>query len=279
VHNIEYLIWKRLAKQTKNPLKKAAYHYLAKSLKRFELSLFEKIDGYLPITEVDHSFFKTKFSTLSSQVIPFAINPSAYPIQDHIIDKNEISFFTLSSMNWQPNIEGMTWFLENVWKKITEKHPKHTLILAGKGNKAVFSKKNYKNVQIYDFVENAQQFMNAHDIMIVPLLSGSGMRIKIMEGMALGKPIITTTIGAEGIEITDKENIFIADTPEEMIQIIDFCVDLGGKCNKKKKNARKLIENKYAQEIITKDLVAILNAVNFAYTQTVSSADPDFANL
>ena len=246
VHNIEYLIWERLTKQTKNPIKKIIYNYLSKSLKRFELSLFNKIDGYLPITEVDHLFFKEKFPNLSSQVIPFGINLSDYPIQNHTINENDISFFHLGAMNWQPNREGMLWFLEKVWEKVAD-NPKLTLFLAGKGNKDVFGNKNLKNVHIFDFVENAQQFINAHDIMVVPLLSGSGMRIKIMEGMALGKPIITTTIGAEGIEITDKENIFIADTPEEMAAIINFCANNVKKCEETGKNARKLIEDKYAQ--------------------------------
>jgi len=259
VHNIEYLIWERLSKQEINPAKKMVYRYLASSLKRFELSLFKKIDGYMPITEIDHLFFKEKFPALSSKVIPFAINLSNYPIQDHKIDKKDISFFHLSSMNWQPNIEGMNWFLENVWVKFADKNPHAKLVLAGKGNQKIFGNLNLPNLLVFDFVENAQQFINAHDIMIVPLLSGSGMRIKIMEGLALGKPIITTTIGAEGIEITDKKNIFIADIPEEMTEIMEFCVTNIQKCEEIGKNARKLIENVYAQEKITKKLMAMIN--------------------
>jgi glycosyltransferase involved in cell wall biosynthesis len=258
VHNIEYLIWERLSKQAKNPIKKVGYQYLANSLKRFECSLFKKIDGYMPFTEIDHRFFKTLFPTLSSKVIPFGIDLSAYPYQEHKMDENKLSFFHIGSMNWQPNIEGMNWFLENVWKKVATQYPYLTLALAGKGNEAIFGNSNYKNVQIHDFVESAQQFMNAHDIMVAPLLSGSGMRIKIMEGLALGKPIITTTIGAEGIEITDKENIFIADTPEEMIQAIDFCIHNLKTCEEMGKNARNLIEIKYAQERIAKDLMEMI---------------------
>ncbi|MCL1851400.1 MAG: glycosyltransferase family 4 protein [Bacteroidetes bacterium] len=260
VHNIEYLIWERLTKQTKNPLKKATYCYLAQSLKRFELSLFKQIDGYMPITEVDHNFFKERFPALNSRGLPFAVNLADYPIQNHPINENNISFFHIGGMNWQPNIEGMLWFLENVWEKVTEKHPQITLALAGKGNKAVFENRKFKNVQIFDFVEDAQQFIKAHDIMVVPLLSGSGMRIKIMEGLALGKPIITTTLGAEGIEITDRENIFIADTPEEMIQTIAFCVNHVKQCEETGKNARILIENKYNQEQIAQNLLEILKS-------------------
>jgi glycosyltransferase involved in cell wall biosynthesis len=263
VHNVEYLIWKRLSKQTHNPVKKAAYCYLATSLKRSELSLFSKIDGYMPITEVDHLFFKAKYPNLSGKVIPFCVDLSAYHYCENNIDENEISFFHIGSMNWQPNIEGMNWFLENVWKKVTEKHSTLSLALAGKGNKNFFSNKNYNNLQVFDFVENAQQFMNEHNIMIVPLLSGSGMRIKIMEGLALGKPVITTTIGAEGIEVTHNENIFIADTPEEMIQTIEFCRNNVEKCKEIGKNARKLIEKKYSKEIITKNLKEFLEKIDF----------------
>jgi len=258
VHNIEYLIWKRLRKQTKNPIKKAIYGYLAHSLKRFELSLFKKIDGYLPITEVDHEFFKKQFPNLSSKTIPFCINLSDYQYNEKKIEENQLSLFHIGSMNWQPNIEGMSWFLEEVWNKIADKYPQLSLVLAGKGNKTFFNNKPYKNVQIFDFVENAQEFIQTYDMMIVPLLSGSGMRIKIMEALALGKPVITTTIGAEGINITNGENIFIADTPEEMIQTIDFCTKNVQKCEEIGKNARKLIEKEYTQEEISKDLVEFL---------------------
>jgi len=258
VHNIEHLIWLRLAKQTKNPLKKLAYYELAITLKHFELSLFNKIDGYLPITEVDHIFFKEKYPNLCSKVIPFGIDLSLYPYQEHKINENSISFFHIGSMNWQPNIEGMHWFLTHVWEKISKKYPTVTLVLAGKGNKALFENKTLdSNIRIFDFVENAQQFINAYDIMIVPLLSGSGMRIKIMEGLALGKPVITTTIGAEGIEITDKENIYIANTPEAMMESIEFCINNVKKCEETGKNARKLIENRYNQEMITQDLKTV----------------------
>jgi glycosyltransferase involved in cell wall biosynthesis len=187
------------------------------------------------------------------------INLSSYPIQNHKIDENNLSFFHLGSMNWHPNVEGISWFLENVWEKVAAQYPQIRLALAGKGNQALFGDINMKNVQVFDFVENAQQFMNEYDVMIAPLFSGSGMRIKIMEGMALGKPVITTTIGAEGIEITDRENILIADTPEEMAQIIAFCTNHPNQCEEVGKNARKLIENNYAQERITRDLVAMLN--------------------
>jgi len=260
VHNVEHLIWGRLSKQTKNPLRKIAYCYLAHSLKHFELSLFKKIDGYLPITEVDNNFFKAQFPNLSSKVIPFAIDLSDYPYYERKIDANRISLFHIGSMNWQPNIEGMNWFLENVWEKISRKHPQLYLVLAGKGNNVLFKNKNLNNVQVFDFVENAKKFINAHDIMVVPLLSGSGMRIKIMEGLALGKPVITTPVGTEGIEVTDKENIFIADTPEKMIEIIDFCTKNLQKCEEIGKHARKLIENKYTQEIISRDLMQFLNS-------------------
>jgi glycosyltransferase involved in cell wall biosynthesis len=247
-HNVEYLIWKRLLKQEKNPVKKIVYYYLSNSLKRFELSLFNKIDGYLPLTEVDQKFFTKQFPNLSSQVVPFGIDLSLYPYKPRKINEKKITLFHLGSMNWRPNIEGMNWFLENIWKKIIEKQQTLTLVIAGKGNQTIFADCALENVEIFDFVEDAQQFMNAHDIMIVPLLSGSGMRIKIMEGLALGKPVITTTIGAEGIDITDKENILIADTPEAMMQVIDFCINNIEKCEEIGRNARKLIENEYATQ-------------------------------
>jgi len=261
IHNIEHLIWRRLALQEKNLLKKLFFYSVASSLKRFECSLFKKIDGYIPITEVDNFYFSQQFPTLCGQVIPFGIDIKEYHYEKGELPTEPISFFHIGSMNWQPNKEGICWFLDNIWEKATAKYPNITLVLAGKGNAELFKSRTLKNVKVYDFVEDAQQFIKEHDIMLVPLLSGSGMRIKIMEGMALGKPIITTSIGAEGISVKDKENILIADSPEAMLDLLFFCIEHPEKCEEIGRNARQLIEDRYTQEKISKDLIAFLNTI------------------
>ena len=115
-------------------------------------------------------------------------------------------------MDWTPNIEGLNWFLDEIWPEINRKFPKSHFYLAGRDMPEDFYKRKSPNVHIVGEVEDAKNFINSNSIMIVPLLSGGGIRVKIIEGMALEKAIISTSVGAEGLHISHKKNIWIADT-------------------------------------------------------------------
>ncbi len=139
--------------------------------------------------------------------------------------KNHQSLSFIGSLDWMPNLEGLTWFLENVWQKIIEKHPAITLHIAGRNTPDEWLKKEIPNVIIHGEVEDAREFITAHPIMIVPLLSGSGMRVKILESMALSRVTITTTLGLEGIDAEPDTEVLIADTAEDFVRQISFCME------------------------------------------------------
>ena len=111
-------------------------------------------------------------------------------------------------------------------------------------------------------MESANEFMLDNDIMVVPLLSGSGIRIKIIEGMALGKTIITTSIGAEGLSVENGKNIFIADTPEEFLAVVDKCIKTPDICTIIGENARNYVLLNHNNEIVTRDLIDFYNEIS-----------------
>jgi glycosyltransferase involved in cell wall biosynthesis len=117
------------------------------------------------------------------------------------------------------------------------------------------------NVEVVGEVDDATKFINEKGIMIVPLLSGSGIRIKIIEGMALGKTIISTTIGAEGINYKKGRDILIADTPEEFHKAVSQCINDKDYCSSIGRNARKLIENDHNIKKIIDKLIRFYNKV------------------
>ena len=112
-------------------------------------------------------------------------------------------------MDWKANLDGVKWFLSAVFPLVNQKRKDVMLHLAGRNMPTYFHNLNNENIIIDGEVESAKTFMQKHHIMIVPLLNGSGLRIKILEGMAMGKTIISTTIGASGIHYQDKKNILI----------------------------------------------------------------------
>jgi len=111
-----------------------------------------------------------------------------------------------------------------------------------------------RNVFVEENVPSALDFINSKSIMIVPLKAGSGMRVKIIEGMALGKTIISTSIGAEGIDYKDEDNILIADYPNEFITKLSDCLSDQKYCESIGANARRLIREKYDNKLICGNL-------------------------
>jgi len=252
-HNVEYLIWERLAGYTKNPIKKAYINHLAKKLKRFEISMMNKYNGIAAITKVDADYFEQIGCNIPKEVIPFGVDISKYkPI---VSDLNNISLFHLGSMDWFPNIEGISWFIESCWKNISENYPNVKLCLAGRNMPEQILETKMCNLSTCSRVDDAHDFMSKHTIMIVPLLSGSGVRIKIIEGMALGKTIISTTIGAEGIICENKKNILIANSPEEFFESVKYLMENKNEITRIGENARKNIEENYCIDKTTNKLI------------------------
>jgi glycosyltransferase involved in cell wall biosynthesis len=154
-------------------------------------------------------------------------------------------------MEWHANAEAIDWYIENIHPLIIKNNTDYSLNLAGKGiDIALFE--SIPQVNVTENVNNAYDFVNSNDVCIVPLKSGSGIRLKILEAMAAGKLVITTTIGAQGINYINQKHLLIADTPSEFLSIFkklnNHQIDFQGII----KNARTLIEKQYATKALAK---------------------------
>jgi glycosyltransferase involved in cell wall biosynthesis len=253
-HNVEHLIWDRLIASEKNQVKKAYLSLQNKRLKKLELSILNKADAIVPITAYDGELLQKMGIRSKYFVSPTGIVPDKYRIDPSKLKAN--SLFHLASMDWMPNVEAVNWFLEKVWEPLLKQHAGLHCILAGRFMPEPFMQLNGGNLEVIAAVDNNIDFYNQHEIMLVPLQSGSGMRIKIIEGLALGKVIVSTSIGAEGIPVTHMENIVIADTPKEFADAIRI---LTGNQELKKKistNARAFIETNFDNTKLVGELIS-----------------------
>jgi glycosyltransferase involved in cell wall biosynthesis len=214
-HNVENDIWIQRSRHTANPLKKTYLRNLHKRLKRLENNLINQYDLLVPISKNDLQYFQEAGNLKPTQVSPGGID--AKNISKTVSPPKNQSIFFIGALDWEPNLEGLKWFIEEVWPGILSLHPYLTLHIAGRNAPVKWKKYFNRHVEFAGEVNNAHQFMQSHSIMIVPLFSGSGMRIKIIEGMALGKVIIGTTVAFKGIDCTDDQNALVADSKEQFI--------------------------------------------------------------
>lgn len=250
--NIEFMIWERLAEDTQNPIKKMYLKLLAKRLKTYEYDVLNKFDAIATITELDTVVYKKMGCTLPIIHVPFGIDLEKYKIDVSNLEKPSV--FHIGAMDWRPNADGIDWFLKSIWLKVQSKNLAIKLYLAGRNMPEWLLQFKMENVVVLGEVTDSHEFINSKSIMIVPLTSGGGMRVKIIEGMAFGKTIISTSIGAEGIEYENGKNILIADTEKEFEETILKCLHDQKFSDTIGKNARTLAETKYDNQLICNKL-------------------------
>ncbi len=244
-HNVEYEIWERAALE-EGFLKRLYIQTLAKSLKRYEIQIWEKCHAIIPITAIDEAIIKPYIeNTTPSLTLPTAIDVRNIQIDTN--NKGDHNIYHLGSMNWIPNQQAMEWFMQYVWPPV-ELATKAHFYMAGRDMPDQFYNYQSERVHIIGEVDNASEFIRGKQIMVVPLFAGSGVRIKILEGMAAAKTIITTSLGVQGIEAFDQEQVLIANNAKSFTEALIWCLKNERKCVELGKKARTLMEEKYSIE-------------------------------
>lgn len=260
-HNIEFQIWERLSQQKSDPIKKMYLRLLAKRVKRYETQQLNRFDAIAVFTRQDKGTVMEYGATIPVEVVPVGVDLGHYQPD---LSKTEFpSLFFLGSLDWMPNREGIEWFLQSFKNDFASDELRVKFYVAGNDIPERFD--DYElmgKIFIPGEVDNALEFLNSKSIMIVPLLSGGGMRVKIVEGMAMQKCIISTALGAEGINYKNGVNILIANTRDEFFKAIKRCVADEDYCKAIGVNARKLVEQQHDVNKVTNTLVALYEGLS-----------------
>jgi polysaccharide biosynthesis protein PslH len=238
--NVEHKIWKGWIKKSFNPAVKIFMRLAVKRLMNYEKQMAAVVDGIITISPPDKEFFRICAPEKQIACIPAGFD--FITINDYPTKKNNAGipvFYYLGSMDWLPNVQGLKWFIMHVMPEARRRYPDFRLHIAGKKMPRWFYKQQDQNLIVDGEIKDSTGYHADKDILIVPLFCGSGIRIKIIEAMALGKAVISTTIGASGIPYTDQLDIMIADNKEEFLLQIGKCLksqgfysDIGGKAHK-----------------------------------------------
>lgn len=224
-HNVEYRILERLYRNLPSGLKRLYLHRMAEQLRRYEQQYFKRFDGILAITPEDYSTIRSMDYTGPMVIMPAGVDLAMFAPKPTITTQPNTVFF-FGGLEWGPNQEGVHWFMKQVFPAFRKQYPEVELHIGGKNPPPeILSYNRLPGVTIHPNVPSAPDFMQSYDIMIVPLLSGGGMRLKIVEAMAMGKPIISTPVGAEGIATRPGENILLAETPKEFLHQLALCLE------------------------------------------------------
>jgi glycosyltransferase involved in cell wall biosynthesis len=240
--NVEFRIWERLAQQ-QSGMHSLALHHIARTLGAWETAHLDDCDALVPIAEEDERDFRALGATKPSFVSPCGVDTSE-PVPVAEIDRHRVYF--IGSMHYRPNQEAVRWLADELWPRVIAIEPLARLTVAGSGfPDALRAHLASRGIAVAADVPDVRAFSAPFRAMLAPLFSGSGMRIKVLEAMALGKPVIATPLGAGGIDVTPGENILLAGDVNGLARHVVECIDDDALAERIGLAARALIVERY----------------------------------
>lgn len=222
-HNAETELQKRsLATDIHKPSRwvAALYSWLQlRRLARFEEWALNSADAVIAVSENDRLQLQKLAPRKPIVIIPNTIDTDEYAWVGAVDPKMRYDLVFTGKMDYRPNVDGILWFVDNAWPKIIARRPQTTFAIVGQRPHSRLDRlRGLVGVTITGRVPSVHPYLAGASVYITPLRIGSGTRLKIIEAMAAGKPVISTRIGAEGFEVENRKNILLADSPAEWVE-------------------------------------------------------------
>lgn len=250
-HNLEHKVWAMNAESTSNPVKKWYFNLISGRLKALEKHAFPLCHQVWTITETDKREVLHLVPDTNVTVIPIAFN--FHQKQDappFIPNTKSIHYFHLGAMNWIPNEDAMAYYLSNIHPELNKLGDLYQFSMAGRYMPERFFHFQDTHLEVKGEVNSFEEFAMGKTAFVVPLRSGSGIRVKILEAMSLGIPVISTKLGAEGISYKDGINILIANSATDFYKVSMDILESNVNLEEIGKAGRKLVMDNYSYTAI-----------------------------
>jgi glycosyltransferase involved in cell wall biosynthesis len=256
-HNVESIIIKRIAETSESiPIRLYARIEWPK-LQRYELDICKLCNLVLTVSETDkQTLADMGIDSTHLDYVPIGVDIQSFKYIDRI--NNSHNILSLGTMSWPPNIDSMLYFAKDIMPIIKKQFPGCTLTIAGSNPSPVIQAlASEPDISVTGFVDDVDEIARNCGVFIVPLRSGSGVRVKILNALAMGLPIVSTTIGVEGLDVRNGEHLLIADTPADFAESVIRVLTDSDLAQKLGENGRKFVCENYSWETVSKRLLNI----------------------
>lgn len=264
-HNVEYEIMHRTFQTESNPLRKLLAYSEWKKYHKQEIENCEKFTACLTTSKRDAEILQERSPNMNCHVIPNGVDSTFFSNDSTDTSrktKNKNMVLFTGTISYYPNTEGILWFYQSIWPIIKNKNPEAVFCIAGKSPPPEIERlaQSDDSVQVTGMVDDMRDYYNMASVVVVPLRVGGGTRLKILEGMSMAKAIVSTSVGAEGIDHSDNENILLRDTPDEFADAVVSLMNNEDMRHKIEKGGRELVESKYDWQAVGNKLCKIFEA-------------------
>lgn len=260
-HNVEAVIWRRHYEHGTNPLWKAISWWEWRKTEAAERRYLRLADRVLTVSETDRDTFATFLDPQKMTVIPTGVDVDYF--QPQPVEEVPDSLVFTGSMDWLPNEDGIFYFVEAILPLIRQQHPSVSLEVVGRNpsRKLQALLETEKSVRLTGWVEDIRPFLARGSVCIVPLRIGGGTRLKIFEAMAMGKAVVSTTVGAEGLPVQTGQNVLLADTPQAFAASVISLLRDSNQRSRLGTAARTLVQENYSWPKVAESFSRVLEDV------------------
>ncbi len=220
-HNVESLIWQHYMETEKQPIKRWYIAQQFRKFERFERWAYSHCDTAIAVSEEDARLIRTRFDGRRVTVVDNGVD-TTYFEPDTRIMRDPYRLLFLGSLDWRPNIDAVQLLCEEIFPAVRAQEQKATLQIVGRKPSEALSRmvEKQSGVELHADVPDVRPFLAGAGMLAVPLRIGGGSRLKILEALAAGLPVVTTTIGVEGLHLLKDEQVTIADSPADFARSI-----------------------------------------------------------
>jgi glycosyltransferase involved in cell wall biosynthesis len=218
-HNVESEIWRRHAATAGNPLKKMMYGMEFRKMQRYEQIEVRKFQHVAAVSESDRALMTQWVDGENVTVVPTGVDLAEYRPDPAAREAGPVITF-VGAMDWEPNVDGVEYFAGEIWPAIQAEVPEARLRIVGRNPDRRVKKWASVAIEITGRVPSVVEYLHQSAVVIVPLRIGGGTRLKIYEAMATSKAVVSTTVGAEGLDVHHGRDIMLADDPRSFAQAV-----------------------------------------------------------
>ncbi|HEX2909268.1 MAG TPA: glycosyltransferase family 4 protein [Chloroflexia bacterium] len=257
LQNIEHELLARRSQVETKFFRKFILDLEARKFKREELEICKKFDLVCVPSEREEKKLQGLLAPIKVKSLPNSIDPEYFKLRSNLPGKNEITF--VGATHVDANRDGLIYFMEEIFPLVEQRVPDiHFTIVGGKPPQEILAYGNRPNVEVTGYVKDVRPYMEAAKALVVPLRAGGGTRLKILEGLSFGVPTVSTSIGTEGINVSDGEHILLGDTPQEFAdKLVNLLADRDLQL-RLRNNGRKVVEHEYSWQAVGRTLYTLL---------------------
>jgi len=259
-HNVETVIWQRRTEHASDWLRRLYLNLQAERMFRYEGEICREARKVIAVSETDAALMRHWFGVKHADAVPTGVDADYFEVQGPVPPAADLVF--VGSLDWAPNIDGIDWFQREVLPLILKCKPECSIAIVGrKPPRAIQELSNrYPSIQVTGTVPDVRPWLWGSKVSIVPLRVGGGTRLKIFEAMAAGIPVVSTTVGAEGLGARDGDTIRIADSAEDFAAACIALLDDVTERERLRGRALQMVRDRYSWEAVASAFEKLLVA-------------------